>query len=120
MLCTGNCIFNDNIEDRNYTLHFNGTWIISQRCNPPQVQVTCSNGSWSEDISCQVYTAASQTAANPVTTRNSPSISTGDLIVHEGHVKNVLILSVNTLHICQSPGFVEECQFILLFFLTFK
>ncbi len=82
--------------------------------------MTCSNGSWSEDISCQVYTAASQTAANPVTTRNSPSISTGDLIVHEGHVKNVLILSVNTLHICQSPGFVEECQFILLFFLTFK
>ncbi len=90
MLCTGIRIFNDNIEDRNYTLHFNGTWIISQRCNPPQVQVTCSNGSWSEDISCQEYTAASPTAANPVTTRNSTSISTGDLIVHEGHVKRLI------------------------------
>ncbi len=54
-------MLNDINEDRNYTLYSNGTWVIAQGCSPPEMQVTCIDGSWSEDITCQKLTSSPST-----------------------------------------------------------
>ncbi len=61
------CILEDSNIDRNYTLFVNGTWVISQKCDPPEIQVTCVDGSWSEDITCQEITSDQNTSIGILT-----------------------------------------------------
>ena len=66
-MSTDTCIFESYSEDTNYILYSSGIWEISRRCSPPTINVTCFNGNWSEDISCQEIDTTSEQFIMPTT-----------------------------------------------------